>query len=105
MAQTKMDWPVSFALFSTSDRVKRSEGYLSCPAALCPVVGYSCGAPVALQQCRTLHTNAMSVPHPPFNPSQRGHFYFGKKGTFLFWVDRISAPLHFSYSRITKGNE
>ena len=84
MAQTNLDWPLSLALFSTSDRVKRSEGHLSRPAALCPVVGYSCGAPVALQQCRTLHTNIMSVPHPHSTLRKgdistlqnRGHFYF-----------------------------
>jgi hypothetical protein len=78
MAQTEMDWLMSLALLLTSDRVKRSEGYRISSAALCPVVGYSCGAPVALQQSRTLHTNVMSVPHPPFNPSQREHLYFAE---------------------------
>jgi hypothetical protein len=78
MAQTEMDWPMSLALFSTSDRVKRSEGHQLFATALCPVVGYSCGAPVALLQSRTLLTNTMSVPYPPFNPPQRGHLYFAE---------------------------
>jgi hypothetical protein len=78
MPQTNLVGTLSFALFSTSDRVKRSEGHQPFATALCPVVGYSCGAPVALLQSRTLLTNTMSVPYPWINPFQRGHFYFGK---------------------------
>ena len=29
--------------------------------------------------------------NPRLTPARKGHFYFGKKGTSLLWVDRIRA--------------
>jgi hypothetical protein len=79
MAQTEMDWPMSLALFSTSDRVKRSEGHRISSVALCPVVGYSCRRSESLSSVALiLRTSASSVSRFIINPFQRGHFYFGK---------------------------
>jgi len=35
-----------------------------------------------------LRTSIQSLPDRLIHPCQRGHLYFVKKGTFLFWVDR-----------------
>ncbi len=81
MAQTKRVQSVSFALLSTSDRVKRSEGHRILSAALCPVVGYSsrrskshsCVAPILRSSRPSLPCFFLTLPYG-------GHFYFGRQG-------------------------
>jgi len=38
------------------------------------------GAPVALQQSRTLRTSFFSLPYPLIDPGQWGHLYFADSG-------------------------
>ena len=84
MAQTEMTWPLSFAL-SAKNWAEIKEQSVPALPSLWPRVG----APVALQQSRTLRTSAFSLPYPLFHPWQWGHLYFAEKGTFLLCIDTI----------------
>ena len=86
MAQIELGWRMSLSL-SPKDWANKIWADHCCLPSLRP----RGGAPVALQQSRTLHTSGMSLPCLMINPPQRGHLYFAKQGTFLFCIDRCSS--------------
>ena len=94
--------PLSFSLRAENwpQSKEQSETALPC---LRPRVG----APVALQQSRTLRTSAWSLPCQPVPLFQRGHLYFAEKGTFLLCVDTLFAACILkkqNFNNPNKGN-
>jgi hypothetical protein len=83
MAQIEHDWRLSFSLSAA----KQGETKKAEPDWLLPCFRSRVGAPVALQQSRTLRTSFKSLPLFPYTPSSRGHLYFAIQGTFLFCID------------------
>lgn len=83
MILIEVDWPVSFAL-SAKNRAEAKE-QSSFGSALSSALVSALG--VALQRCSYPPHKCLILSRLFILPWQRGHFYFVKKGTFLFWVD------------------
>jgi hypothetical protein len=84
MAQIEHDWHLSLSLSAR----KQGETKKAEPDWLLPCFRSRVGAPVALQQSRTLRTSFISLPCHPYPLCIRGHLYFAIQGTFLFCIDR-----------------
>ncbi len=67
---------LSFALWAKNWAGKRKSRTFVALLSLRPRVG----APVALQQSRTLRTSVMSLSDLLIIPCQKGHFYFAESG-------------------------
>jgi hypothetical protein len=76
MTDPSVDQPVSFALSAKNWAGNQKSRALLALPSLRP----RAGAPVALQQSRTLRTSDTSLPDLLINPSQWGHFYFADLG-------------------------
>jgi hypothetical protein len=83
MLQTDFGWRMSLSLLGQKLGRKQKGSALR----HLPSLRHRVSARVALQRCPILRTSVMSVSCLFINPLQRGHFYFVKQGTFLFWVD------------------
>jgi len=82
MAQTDMHTALSLSLSAENRAETKEQSALrsALSSASCQRSGRSPAWPYPLHE----QFQSTMLFHPPF---QRGHFYFVKKGTFLFWVD------------------
>ena len=84
MAQTDMGWRVSLPLSAKNwaETKEQSAARSAQSSASRRRSGCSPAEPYPPHEC---HESTRS----PYSSLQGGHFYFEKKGTFLFWVDII----------------